>query len=517
MTIVSLIYTFLLSMYLFFYNENILQKQYYEIKRFFKSKKQNFKINYFKIILVILSIILVFLNIKTTWLNHLIIFLTFIFSFFIYHRKIDNKIIKFKITKRVVRALVCYFISYGLYILLVILLKIPFSYILLLYYFVFFVFFLISYFLSLVIENIILLHYQILAKKKLEKFKHLIVIGISGSYGKTSLKHYLKNLLETKYCVLASQKSYNTMKGLLMCINNDLKPYHEILILEMGVDKIKGMDKFIKFFKLDIGILTCIGMQHLSTFKSFKNIISEKAKLLQSLKTNKLAIINKDDENIYELSKKLKCKKIFVSSYSFADIYATNIKIRANCTFFTLHINNEEIPIQTKVLGRHHVNNLLLAIAVAKHLNIKEEQIIRHLRLLKNIENRMEYKKDHNWDIIDDSYNSNYEGFLQALSVLKKAKNKKVLLTPGLIELAKENENYNKNLALKIKESANLVLITNLNGQSIYQELLKQKFAEESLFLFESYVEAIKYLKEHYFDESLTILIENDLPDIYLK
>ena len=116
-----------------------------------------------------------------------------------------------------------------------------------------------------------------------------------------------------------------------------------------------------------------------------------------------------------------------------------------------------------------------------------------------------------------DSYNSNYEGFLQALSVLKKAKNKKVLLTPGLIELAKENENYNKNLALKIKESANLVLITNLNGQSIYQELLKQKFAEESLFLFESYVEAIKYLKEHYFDESLTILIENDLPDIYLK
>ena len=95
-----------------------------------------------------------------------------------------------------VRALVCYFISYGLYILLVILLKIPFSYILLLYYFVFFVFFLISYFLSLVIENIILLHYQILAKKKLEKFKHLIVIGISGSYGKTSLKHYLKNLLE---------------------------------------------------------------------------------------------------------------------------------------------------------------------------------------------------------------------------------------------------------------------------------------------------------------------------------
>ena len=157
-------------MYLFFYNENILQKQYYEIKRFFKSKKQNFKINYFKIILVILSIILVFLNIKTTWLNHLIIFLTFIFSFFIYHRKINNKIIKFKITKRVVRALVCYFISYGLYILLVILLKIPFSYILLLYYFVFFVFFLISYFLSLVIENIILLHYQILAKKKLEKF-----------------------------------------------------------------------------------------------------------------------------------------------------------------------------------------------------------------------------------------------------------------------------------------------------------------------------------------------------------
>lgn len=516
MQIASTIYTYFLSLYLFFANENILQKQYYDIRRFLKAKKQFFTfspVKFISFLLVLLSCIALQYN----WLKIFFTILHLIALFLLYRIKFKKEIIPFHFTKRVKRALFCYTLVYGGYTFLVFALSFSNQWIPFIYFFSFPFFFIGSYFLSLLLEKYVLYHFQKKAKEKLKKMTHLKVIAISGSYGKTSLKHYLKQLLEGKYKVLASQKSYNTMQGLLKTINEDLQPFHEVLILEMGVDKPNGMKKFLRFFPIDIAILTCVGKQHLSTFKTFENIKKEKLRLLQHLHQNQVAILNIDDETIQKCQAQLDCQTITISSLKNADVYAENIKVRFNSTHFELVLSNQRYSVKTSVLGRHHVNNILLAIATAQYLKVNEEQILKRLRLLKNVEHRMEIKKDHLWDIIDDAYNSNYKGFLEALNVLKKSPNKKVLITPGLIELNAENANIQQNLAKYIKSAAQLVLITNENGNIIEESLLNINYNPQNILKFSNYLEAMQYLKNNFFDQKLTILIENDLPDIYLK
>lgn len=186
-------------------------------------------------------------------------------------------------------------------------------------------------------------------------------------------------------------------------------------------------------------------MQHLSTFKTIENIESEKIKLLQHLKPYQTAIINLDDPRIVLHLDEIQAQKITISSTKKADILATDIQIKATGTSFTLHLFNQMYPLKIRILGRHHMNDLLMAIAIAKVLQMEDEKILKRLKTIKNLEHRLELKKEGLWQIIDDSYNSNFNGFKEALAVLKTASTKKILITPGLIELNDLNHEINQN------------------------------------------------------------------------
>ena len=475
------IINFLLLHYKFLSSNNILQKQYYSYKRYllylFEQKTY--------VLYKLLSVVCLFLTLFSN-----------IFAFFgLFHfvEPFKNKIIKFKFSKRIIRHFIIFELlnlSTSVFIILnkdfISLFIANLSYFLL---------FESSFFISVFIEKIIQKHHIKLAKNKLKAYKTKI-IAITGSYGKTSLKNYVFELAKNYYSILSTDKSFNTLNGILLTINNNLKPYHDYILLEIGVDEKGGMDKFVKLFKFDIGVVTTIGNQHLKTFKSIDNIAKEKIKLLYNC--TDYVVINNEDPYINNLTFNTNTIKCSINKDS--EVYLN----KGKNNLINISIYNNKYISSYSLLGKHNLSNLSLAIGMCKALNIDDKHIISNINKLKNVDHRLSISIYHNWTIIDDSYNSNLNGFINALEELSNYDTFKILITPGIIE----NPLANKELINYINKHSDLVLIT--SNIDVFNKLNNKLF-------FNSFNEAFSYLKNNYYDKKLTILIENDLPDIYLR
>lgn len=471
---------FSIQVFNFITKVTILQNQYYSIKRYFIYVKEKRKVLFLiSICLIALSFLLI------TRFNLFIIF--YIFPFVVFKVKLLKNI---KITKRIVIQFIA--------LLSVLMLNIVFSdniYIILAYnLFSFWI----SFFISLCIEKIKQKYYIKLANKKIKQYK-VKIIAITGSYGKTSCKNYIYEILKVKYNVLISPHSYNTLNGILLTINKQLKPFHNYLILEIGVDSKNGMNKFIKNFAFDYCAVTCIGPQHLKTFKTIENIAIEKSKLLKV--SNIASFYNIDDD--YILKNNIIDKGITFSCSNSADVLVKQIKNNK----LTIKIFNNYYITTSSLLGKHNLSNLALSIAVCKKIGMEDAKIIDRISKIKNVEHRLSLFYDKNWTIIDDSYNSNVDGFLNALDVLNQFDGYKIIITPGIIETSKK-ENFDLIISQKINSVTDLALL--IKFPSFF------KYVDNKL-SFYSFKEAYTYLKNNYIDKKLSILIENDLPEIFLR
>ena len=459
----------------------ILQNQYYSIKRYFIYVKENKKV--LLLLLSFFSIALSFLLIKK--FNFFLIF--YILPFVVFNYKLIKN---FKITKRIVVQF--------LVLLAFLLLNIVFIdniYIVLIYNtFCFWI----SFFVSSSLEAIKQKYYIKKAQKKIKKY-NVKVIAITGSYGKTSCKNYIYEILKEKYNVLISPHSYNTLNGVLLTINKHLKSFHNYLILEIGVDSKNGMNKFIKNFSFDYCAVTCIGPQHLKTFKTIENIAKEKNKLL---KVSTIAsFYNKDD--VY-ISKNTNINQgVTFSCVDNADIVVKQIRNNK----LNIKIFNKNYNTTSMLLGKHNLSNLALSIAICKKIGVEDSKIIDRISKIKNVKHRLSLFYDNNWTIIDDSYNSNIDGFLNALDVLNQFDGYKIIITPGIIETSNNNK-FDMLISQKINSITDLALL--IKSPSFY------KYVDNKL-SFYSFKEAYTYLKNNYIDKKLTILIENDLPEIFLR
>ena len=348
------------------------------------------------------------------------------------------------------------------------------------------------------LEKIKQIYYINKAKEKLRRQK-IKIVAITGSYGKTSCKNYIYQLINKQFNVLVTPKSYNTLNGILISINKLLKPFHEVLIVEIGVDEKNAMNKYLKHFSFDVCVVTCIGNQHIKTFKTIENIKKEKTKLLYAAKET--IILNKDDDNLKDL---LFDKQTITCS---ANNNNADIFVKQENDLLNIKIYDNFYTTKSSLIGIHNICNLALCIGVSKAINTSNDVIINAISHLKNVDHRLSIKKDGKWTIIDDSYNSNYVGFKNALNVLKAYPCYKVLITPGVIEQSKNN-NEDKNLAKVIEENCDLVIL--INNPSISNYI-------ENKLSFTHFIEAYTYLKGNYLDKEMVILIENDVPDIYLK
>ncbi len=367
------------------------------------------------------------------------------------------------------------------------------------------------------IEKCVYLHYKNMAMKKL-KMMNIPVIGITGSYGKTSSKNIVNDILSVKYNSFATPKNFNTPYGLIRSINNYLDKFNDVFIAEMGAFKVGEIKTTCKLMHPKHGILTTIGEAHLESFGSRENIQKGKFELIESLPSGGLAILNADDE--WQVSYKLKnnkCKVLWIGIDNDADLKACNIKLSGSGTDFDVKFRNDDnlYHFHTRLLGKHNVYNLLAGILLGKELGMNISELQRGVNSVKTIEHRLELKKSGTINIIDDAYNSNPVGSKMALDVLKLMPGLKIVVTPGMIELGDKQYELNKKFGEYISESADyVILVGKEQTKPIYDGLIEKGYNSDKIYVINNVVDAFSIMRR--LDEGNTyVLLENDLPDLF--
>ena len=358
------------------------------------------------------------------------------------------------------------------------------------------------------------------AKKKLKEQSNLEVIGITGSYGKTSSKNILTEILGSKYITKATPKNYNTPYGLMLTINNHLDKFDQILIAEMGAYTKGDIKKLCDLVHPKYGILTVIGEAHLETFGSKENICKTKFELIESLPADGIAILNMDDEYQvnYKLQNKVKIKWVAINNNK-ADVYATNIKCASFGMSFDCHYGKEKVHLKTRLLGSYNIYNILASVALGLEMGIDIDDIKSSVASLKSSEHRLELKKIGDIYMLDDAYNSNPIGASGALDVLAGMYGTRVVVTPGMVELGKLEKEKNYEFGKKIATSCDyVILIGEKQTKVIYKALIDNNFDKDNIFILNNVADSysvINALKEE--NKDIYALFENDLPDMYME
>ena len=367
------------------------------------------------------------------------------------------------------------------------------------------------------IEKTIQFKFYKRAKKKLKENSNLKVIGITGSYGKTSTKYILGTILSQKYNTLITPESYNTTMGVVRTINEKLNNTHQIFVCEMGAKNIGDIKEICDLVKPSYGVLTAIGPQHLETFKTIENVKKTKLELIDSLPNKGISFVNNEDENIKNIE--LNRNNIRFGIDSKCDYYAENIEINEFGSTFDVNIkNNKVLHVKTKLLGTHNIVNIVGAVAVANELGLSQDEITRGIRFLKPVTHRLELRRNPNGSIIiDDAYNSNIKGASAALEVLKAFKNmQRVLITPGIVDLGEKSKEYNKKLGEKAAQSCDyIILVGEKQAEPILEGINEQGYESAKVYVAKNLNEAINKMNE-IMNENTVVLLENDLPDNYL-
>lgn len=369
------------------------------------------------------------------------------------------------------------------------------------------------------IEKLVYLHFKSKAQRKLKSMSNLKIIGITGSYGKTSSKNILSDILNIKYNALPTPKNLNTFNGLIMTVNNHMDKFTDIFIAEMGA-YVKGeIKRLCKLVKPKYGILTRIGTAHLETFGSQENIQKGKFELIESLPSDGFGILNGDDplQVSYKLKNNVRIIWIGIDNAD-VDVRATNIKCSYKGTSFDVVLKNDKnkYKFETKLLGNHNVYNILAGIACGIEFGIDIESLQKAVAGVRPIEHRLELKKIGNFNMIDDAYNSNPTGAENACKVLGMMPGVKVVVTPGMIELGAKEDEYNKTFGTQIAEVADYVLlIGEKKTKPIKEGLLEKKFDKDKIIVFNDVREAYPYISNLANKSEVYALFENDLPDTY--
>ena len=265
------------------------------------------------------------------------------------------------------------------------------------------------------------------ARKKREQFPNLLVIGITGSYGKTTTKEFLAHILSKKFNVLKTKEHQNSEVGVSNCILQELKPGHQVFVCEMGAYNRGGIKLLASIARPRIGVLTGINQQHMATFGSQEIIVNTKYELIESLPANGVAFFNIQNKYCVELYNKTNIKKV---------LYGQEARFRGE-------------------------ENILGAMAVAKELGMTDEEIS---GAIKGIDAslpgaKIQQGKD-GFTVIESTYSANPDGVMAALEYLKKLPGKKVIVIPCLIELGQASKEVHKAIGKKIGEICDLAIIT---------------------------------------------------------
>ncbi len=369
------------------------------------------------------------------------------------------------------------------------------------------------------VEKCINMKYYRQAQDILRSMPDLKIIGITGSFGKTSTKHYLHRILSEEFDVLMTPGSYNTPMGVIRTVREMMKPYNQIFICEMGAKQKGDIKEICDLVHPQVGIITAVGPMHLESFKSMENVQATKFELADALPADGFVVINDDFEYCADRPVgNVLAYRYAVANPDAADYRAENIHYTPSGTSFEVAGPDDlRLPLETKLLGENNISNLLGAVIVALKLGMSMEKIQYAVSRIEQVEHRLSVKQTPGGiTIIDDAFNSNPVGSRMAVDVLAHFKDgRRIIVTPGMIELGEQQYELNKALGEHIGRSVDIAIIVGqYNRQALTDGIASTDFDRKNLHIVESFAESQKLLAGM-MTKGDTILYENDLPDTF--
>jgi len=268
-----------------------------------------------------------------------------------------------------------------------------------------------------------------------------------------------------------------------------------------------------------MGIVTAVGPQHLESFKTIENVQKTKFELIDSLPSDGLAVLNNDFEYIANREvTNVPAVRYSVEKTDAANYWAQDVQYTSRgTTFIVVGKDGKQLTLSTKLVGECNISNLIAAIAIAWHLGVPDDKIRYAVSHIEQVEHRLNMKRTAGGiTIIDDAYNSNPSGSRMALDVLSQMTGgKRIVITPGMIELGTEQERLNGELGEHIAETCDIAIIVGqYNREAIVSGIKRKGFDEDKLHVVDTFNEA-QQLMLSLAKAGDTVLYENDLPDSF--
>jgi len=322
-----------------------------------------------------------------------------------------------------------------------------------------------AYFISLFIEKMLFNGFKVKAEKKIEAMENLTVVGITASYGKTSIKNYVEHLLKAKYKTYATPRSVNTLGGVMKDVNDDLPADTEVYVVEMGARGEGDIAEITTFVNPHYVVVGKIGPAHIEYFKTMENIRNTKMEILQTSRLKEAWIhesaMVKPESNIYTFGENA---NLDIRANIPAPKYVIeNVEATLDATSFTL----DGVRYSASILGAFNAMNLAAAVLVAKTLGLSDEQIQEGLSTLKAVDHRLQRIDAGGKVILDDSFNGNIDGMMASFDLASTYKGRKVVITSGLVEV---DDELNVQVAKKADEVFDVVVVTGDLNYAIFKE-----------------------------------------------
>ena len=317
----------------------------------------------------------------------------------------------------------------------------------------------IAYIGSTLIEKYLFTIYKKEAKKKLKSMQDLQIICITGSYGKTSIKNFVAQILSEKFSVYATPRSVNTLGGIVADVNNNLKENTQIYVCEAGARETGDIEIITKFLEPQTVVVGRVGEAHIEYFKSLHNIITTKLEIMKSPRLQRAFVHTSVTDEPHE--------KVTFFGDEISDVEAT-----LDGTAFKLSIDDEIYDLHTNILGRFQTMNIAVAVRVAKAFGMTHKEIVNAVKKLEPVEHRLQLIKAGGKIILDDGYNGNIDGMLEGIRLCSLHDGRKVIVTPGLVESTKE---LNLQLIEAINNVFDIVIVTGALNAELFNKNLKVK------------------------------------------
>jgi UDP-N-acetylmuramoyl-tripeptide--D-alanyl-D-alanine ligase len=349
-------------------------------------------------------------------------------------------------------------------------------------------------------------------------------VGITGSFGKTSVKHIITHILETRASTLMTPGSVNTAMGIARVIREQLRTDHKFFVCEMGAYGVGSISKLTALAPPDVGVITSIGQAHFERFKTLDTVAQAKFELADSvIKRAGKVIVGEsalEQPSARSFAANHRANLLIVGYGEDCDVRIVSVTQNVEGIETDVTWKDSSYKLHAPLFGQHQALNIALSFAAACELGVTAEDAIIALISVAQIKHRLEVKRNPSgWVKIDDAYNSNPVGFASALSILdlfRRDGGRRILITPGMVELGDAHDLEHEKLGRVAGSYVDVLVAIMPERIPTFVSAFRARNPDGVIRSFTTYTEANEWLTSNVSALDV-VLVENDLPDVYEK